>query len=106
MNTIIEIYRVKVDPADVERLLEIRAAAVAEFRQQVPELLHADLVRLDDDVWLDILRWSEPVDPDRLSAAAQCTPTAAEMHALIADELGHDTGELAHSTDTAWVSAR
>jgi Trypsin-co-occurring domain 2 len=27
---------------------------MAEFRKQIPELLQADLVRLDDNVWLDI----------------------------------------------------
>jgi hypothetical protein len=39
---ILEIYRAKVDPADVEHLLEIRAAAVAEFQERLPELLQAD----------------------------------------------------------------
>jgi hypothetical protein len=102
----IEIYRVRIDPGDAERLLEIRAAAVAEFREQVPELLSADLVRLTDDVWLDILRWSDAVDSERIAAAAECTPISAEMHGLIADELGHDRGELVHSTDHAWARAR
>ena len=101
----IEIYRVKVAPADVERLLDIRARAVSEFQQQVPELLRAELVRLDEDVWLDILTWSEPVDPERLGAAARCTPASAEMHRLIAGELGHDRGELVHSSDGAWAQA-
>ena len=100
---IIEIYRVRIDPANVERLLEIRGAAVAEFQEQVPELLQADLVRLDDDVWLDILRWSEAVDPERIDSAAQCTPISAEMHGLIAQEVGHDRGELVHS---AWAPVR
>ena len=45
-----EIYRAKIDPEKVERLLEIRADAVAEFQEQVPELLQADLVRLDDEL--------------------------------------------------------
>jgi hypothetical protein len=103
---VIEIYRVRIDAANVERLLEIRGAAVAEFQEQVPELLQADLVRLDDDVWLDILRWSEPVDPERIEAAAQCTPTSAEMHGLIAEELGHDSGELVHRSGSAWAPAR
>jgi RNA polymerase sigma factor (sigma-70 family) len=100
----IEIYRVRIDPGDVERLMEIRAGAVAEFREQVPELLSADLVRLTDDVWLDILRWSDAVDPERIAAAAQCTPLSAEMHGLVAAELGHDRGELVHSFDLAWAS--
>jgi hypothetical protein len=102
----IDIYRVKIDPADVDRLLEIRAAAVAEFQEQVPELVRADLVRLDDDVWLDILAWSAPVDPDRINAATECTPTSAEMHSLIAGEIGHDRGELVHSTGSVWATAR
>jgi hypothetical protein len=102
----IEIYRVRIDPASVERLLEIRGAAVAEFQGQVPELLRADLVRLDDEVWLDILVWSEPVDSERITKAAQRAPTSAEMHGLIADELSHDRGELVHSGGDAWAAAR
>jgi hypothetical protein len=100
----IDVYRVRIDPGDVDRLLEIRAAAVAEFQREVPQLERAELVRLDGDIWLDILLWSEPIDPERLEAAAACTPTSAEMHGLIADELGHETGELEHST--AWANAR
>jgi hypothetical protein len=99
----IEIYRVRIDPANVERLLEIRAAAVAEFQAQVPELERAELVRLDGDVWLDILCWRAPVEPERLEAAAGCTPLSAEMHALIGEALAHDRGEL---VDSAWATAR
>jgi hypothetical protein len=102
---IVEIYRVRVDPANVERLLEIHDAAVTEFQEQVPELLGIDLVPLDDDVWLDIIRWSEPVDDARLAAASACTPTAAELHALMSEDLGHDRGELVHSSGHSWASA-
>jgi hypothetical protein len=103
---IVEIYRVRIDPANVDRLLEIHEAAVAEFKEQVPELLGIDLVRLDDDVWLDIIRWSAPVDDERLAAASGRTPTAAELHTLMSEELGHDRGELVHSSGYAWASAR
>jgi hypothetical protein len=103
---IIEIYRARIDPASVERVLEIRDAAVAEFREQVPELLQADLVRLDADTWLDILTWSEPVDPARIEQAAGCTPTSAEMHGLMDAVLAHDRGELVRSSSEAWSSAR
>ena len=91
--SIIEIYRVKVDRAKVERLLEIHDQAVAEYQQQVPELLGIDLVRLDDETWLDTIRWSGPIDPEQLEAAA-CAPAAAEVHELTAEELGHDRAEL------------
>lgn len=102
----IEIYRARIDPGNVERLLEIRDAAVAEFREQVPELLQADLVRLDGDTWLDILTWTEPVDPERVEQAAACTPTSSEMHSLMQEVLAHDTGELVRSSSQAWSSAR
>jgi hypothetical protein len=97
----IEIYRVRIDPSNVERLLAIRAAAVAEFQEQVPELLQADLVRLAGDEWLDVLTWSEPVDPQRIGKAAACTPTSAEMHSLIGEELGHYEGDLVASSWSA-----
>jgi hypothetical protein len=102
----IEIYRARIAPANVERLLEIRDAAVAEFREQVPELLQADLVRLDRDTWLDILTWSDPVAPERVEQAAACTPTSAEMHSLMDQVLAHDSGELVRSSSRAWSSAR
>jgi hypothetical protein len=101
---IIEIYRVRVDPANVERLLEIHDEAVAEYQEHIPELLGIELVRLDEDTWLDIIRWSGPVDTGRLEAA--CGPRAAEVHALMADELGHDRGELVHGSGSAWAAAR
>lgn len=103
--SIIEIYRVKVDPTKVERLLEIHDQAVAEYQQQVPELLGIDLVRLDDETWLDIIRWSGPVDAEQLEAAA-CAPAAAEVHELMGRSLGHDRGELVHSSGSTWSAAR
>jgi hypothetical protein len=101
---VIEIYRVKVDPGKVGRLLEIHDQAVAEYQEQVPELEGIELVRLDDDTWLDIIRWSAPVEPERLEAAA-CSPGAAEVHEIMAQELAHDRGELIHSSGKAWAAA-
>jgi hypothetical protein len=101
---LIEIYRVKIDPANVERLLEIRADAVAQFQQQVPELLQADLVRLEDAMWLDVLTWSASVEEERISQGASAAPKSAEMHSLIGDVLGHDRGEIVHSSGSAWAA--
>jgi hypothetical protein len=36
------------------------------FRARVPELLWAQLVRLDDTTWLDVLTWSRPDGEQRL----------------------------------------
>ena len=97
---IIEVYRVRVDRADVARLLEVRGAALAEFREPVPELRQADLVRLDDDVWLDIRTWMKAVDPATVRAA-QRLPIYAEMQPLMSAQLRHDRGERVHATGTA-----
>jgi hypothetical protein len=102
--SIVEIYRVRVDPAKVERLLEIHDQAVAEYQEQVPELDGIELVRLDDETWLDIIRWSAPADPQRLEAAA-CSPAAAEVHEIMTQELAHDRGELVRSSGKAWAAA-
>jgi hypothetical protein len=98
---VIEIYRARIDPANVNRLMEIGAQAVAEFQEQLPEVVQADLVRLEDDVWLDVLVWSAPIDKQRISQAASAAPTNVEMHGLISDVLGHDRGESVHSTSSA-----
>jgi hypothetical protein len=103
---IIEVHRVRVGPANVARLLEVRGAALAEFREQVPELRQADLVRLDDDVWLDIRTWMKAVDPATVGRAAQRLPTYAEMQSLMSAQLGHDRGERVHTTGTAWAAGR
>jgi hypothetical protein len=94
----IEIYRARIDPGNADRLLEIRADAVAEFQRLVPELRRADLVRLDDDVWLDILTWSAPVSEERIAEAAEAAPVSAEMHSLMTEMLAHDRGELVHTS--------
>jgi hypothetical protein len=103
---IIEVYRVRVDPADVPRLLEVRGAALAEFREQFPELRQADLVRLDDDVWLDVRTWAKAVDPATVGRTAQQLPAYSEMQSLTRARLGHDRGERVHTTGTAWAAGR
>jgi hypothetical protein len=79
----LEIYRARIDPADVDHVLEIRAAAVAEFQEQLPELLQADLVHLHDDVWLDVLVWSAEVDEDRVSRAAAAAGDSEALSRLV-----------------------
>jgi hypothetical protein len=103
---IIEVYRVSVGPADVARLLEVRGAALAELRERFPDLRQADLVRLDEDVWLDIRTWWKAVDPATVDRVAQRLPAYAEMQSLMRDRLGNDRGERVHTTGTAWAAGR
>ncbi len=94
----VQVYRAKVDPANVARLLEVRPQAIAQAQAACPMLVRAELIRLDEQTWLDILTWSEPGAADKLMAVAGDLPLLGEMHALIGEVLAVDTGELAHST--------
>jgi hypothetical protein len=94
----VQVYRATVNPANVARLLEIRPAALAQAQAACPALLRAELVRLDEQTWLDILTWDRPGGADALTAVAAGLPKLAEMHALIGEVIAVDTGELAHST--------
>jgi alkylation response protein AidB-like acyl-CoA dehydrogenase len=67
----IEIDRVRVDPAKVDRLLDIHDRP-------------------------------EPVDPERLAPSPDVP--ASEVHALLADELGHDRGELVTAPAPPWCA--
>jgi hypothetical protein len=102
----IEIQRLRIDPTDIGRLQALRSAAMAELRAQIPELWQADLVRLHDDVWLDIRIWSRPVDPARISHVEERATAIAEFENLITERLGRDSGERIHTTGTAWAAGR
>jgi hypothetical protein len=94
----VQVYRATVDPANVTKLLEIRSAAIAQAQAACPLLVRADLVRLDERTWLDILTWTEPGAADKLMAVAGELSLVGQMHALIDEVVAVDTGELAHST--------
>jgi hypothetical protein len=98
MNATVQIFRAKVDPANVEKLLAVRPGAIAQAQAACPVLLRAELIRLDEDIWLDVLIWSEPDGSDQLMRQAANLPLLAEMHALVGEMLAFETGELAHST--------
>jgi hypothetical protein len=48
----LQVFRARVPQQSVAALLEIRPAAIAEAQRLCPELLRAQLVRLDDGTWL------------------------------------------------------
>jgi hypothetical protein len=60
MAECLQIFRARVPQASVAALLEIRPPAIAEAQRLCPELLGAQLVRLDDTTRLDVLTWSRP----------------------------------------------
>ena len=94
----VQVFRGKVRPDRAAALAEIRPKAIAEAQAACPELLHAELVRLDDDTWLDILTWSRPDGAEVLMAKASGLTPLAEMHSLLDDLTDTQLGELVHTT--------
>jgi hypothetical protein len=66
----LQIFRARVPEESLAALLEIRPAAIVEAQRLCPELLRAQLVRLDDTTWLDVLTWSRP--DGRAATAGAC----------------------------------
>ena len=83
MREYLQVWRAQVPDDKVERLLEVRPAAIAEAKQLCPELLSAELVRLEDGSWLDVLRWSEPDGEERLMKHQDRFEAVLVMHALL-----------------------
>ena len=85
MSEYLQVWRARVPDDAVEGLLAVRPAAIAEAQRLCPELLAADLVRLDDGTWLDVLRWSVPDGEERLMQQAERFDALVKMHDLLED---------------------
>ena len=97
MNEYLQVWRAKVAAGDEEQLLAVRPAAIAEAKRLCPELLRADLVRLGDGTWLDVLTWSVPDGEERLMARAEEFRELHAMHDLLEDAEQLGRGEVALS---------
>jgi len=97
MGEYLQIFRARVPEESVAALLEIRPAAIAEAQRLCPELLRAQLVRLNDTTWLDVLTWSRPDGEQRLMERAAGFDAIARMHDLLADVEEPLRGEIVHT---------
>jgi hypothetical protein len=94
----LQIFRARVPEQSMAALLQIRPAAIAEAQRLCPELLGAQLVRLDDGTWLDVLTWSRPDGEQRLLARATEFDAITKMHDLLADVEEPLRGEIIHTS--------
>jgi hypothetical protein len=94
MAEYLHVWRANVAEGSVERLLELEPAAIAEAQRLCPELLGAELVRLEDGAWLHVLRWSSADGEERLMAHASKFDAVQKMHALLEDAEQVGRGEI------------
>lgn len=92
-----DVFQATLDPAKAERLLIVRAAAMEQLAARVPSFVRADLVRLDERTWLDILVWSAETGAQDAMAAAADIPALVEMHELMDEVTRHEQGVVAHT---------
>ena len=85
MTTYEQVWRARVPDGNVEQLGGHPARAVAEARRLCPELLRADLVRLDDGWWWDVSTCNCPDGEEHLMARAAEFDALHTMHALLED---------------------
>ena len=94
MAEYMQVWRANVAEGSVERLLELEPAAIAEARRLCPDLLGANLVRLEDGTWLHVLRWSRADGEEQLMAHAAKFDAVEKMHALLEDAVQVGRGEI------------
>jgi hypothetical protein len=97
MTHFIDVFQATVDPKQVEHLLSVRTEAMAGLVERVPSFVRADLVRIDDRTWLDILVWNSETGVQEAMAAADEIPALVEMHNLMHEVTRHERGAVAHA---------
>src|SRR5438105_3549722 len=89
----VRIHRYTVNPADVEELLDRRAAVITAIRAGHPGLVEARLIRLEDGTYLDAWRWDSLEHMQAAQAAAPTHHEVAAAMSLTQDRTAED-GEI------------
>ena len=97
MSTIVDVYHATVPAAAAERLLEVRGPAIAGLRERCPGLRRAELIRVDDTRWIDLVVWDSAEARDAAAAHVDATPELRELHALAGVPTAHEHGTLEHA---------
>jgi hypothetical protein len=98
MAEYLQVFRARVPQGSVARLLEIEPVAVAEAQRLCPALLRAELVRLDDDNWLHVLRWSVADGEEQLMQRSAEFDAIPKLHDLLADGDEGVRGEIINAS--------
>lgn len=96
MQEALEIARFTVKPDAEEQLLAEREQVIAHLRRHFPGLVDAQLVKLDNGEYLDLVRWASHEQALRAAAGAMEVPEIAAWFAHIAEVRGMEHAEVMH----------
>jgi len=98
MSEYLTVWRIKVDDSNVERLVRDQPKAVAFTKSISPELLSAELIKLEDGRWLHMLRWSSQDGlaklGERLAENPEEAAEAGALHPYVAEDEAIGHGEV------------
>ncbi|MBE1489939.1 hypothetical protein [Plantactinospora soyae] len=98
--TTVELTRFRVSPALGEALVATRSAMLRDFRLDRDGFLDAQLVRLADDEWLDIVSWRSSADLAASRAKGGNRPGIQAFFELIGEIISSEEGTLVD--EPAW----
>lgn len=90
MSEYLTVWRVSVEDDHVDALLRDQPKAIAFTKKVSPELLSGELVKLDDDQWLHILRWNDPDGLTKLRQRLEGDPENAAKVGMLHSYIAHD----------------
>jgi hypothetical protein len=91
--TTLEIVRLRVLPENAEAFAAARGPMLAELSAR-PGFVRADLARLADDEWLDLVAWRSPEDFAESRRRGADGPGVAAFFGLIDGLVADESGEL------------
>jgi quinol monooxygenase YgiN len=98
--TTVELTRFRSRPGQAAALLAARPKMLDDFRSDRAGFLGAQLIRLPDDVWLDIVWWRSPDDFAASCAKGANLPGISAFFHAIGELISADEGELADGSPT------
>ncbi|MBC2901584.1 antibiotic biosynthesis monooxygenase [Streptomyces cupreus] len=100
--TTVELTRFRVPPDRAQELLDARPGMIGAFRTDRHGFLGAQLVRIDDEEWLDIVWWAVADDLDASQAKGGNLPAVQAFFAPISELLSSERGALLDATAQPW----
>jgi len=91
----VELTRFRVSAERADQLLAARPGMLAAFAAGRRGFLGAELVRLDAETWVDVVRWASPEDLAESQRRGGDDPAVAAFFAPIAELLAAESGAVA-----------